>query len=61
MDMMDTMPEVLIAAVVVLLVLGVALYLFVRVAGGRQVEREGKRGRVPRRRQPHDDEPERHR
>jgi len=61
MDMVDTMPEVLIAAVVVLLVLGVALYLVVRVAGGRQVQREDKPGRVPRRRRPHDDEPERHR
>lgn len=53
MDMMDsmTMPQVVIAAIVVLAVVGVGLYLFVRVAGQRQVQRDDQR----------DDEPRKHR
>ncbi len=39
MDMIDsmTMPELLVAALVVLAVVGAGLFLFVRIAGERQV------------------------
>ena len=52
MDMITsmTMPEYFIAGLIVLAVVGLGLYLVVRVAGERQVDADRGRERVPRRR-----------